>query len=292
MEAVFLFKNIQAQGLQVSSGFCVGFPAMTSFTGAAEAFCMKLAQTLKLSTKDFESKGVLVAFENYQFLDCYRKTRKMVKLKENIYEQVVQAFANATLHLAFSVEAKSPEARKALEAGAGQAAAEVLSGMQIAKARLEDVGYPIRLKANEGESLQVAALRALPSQAWVVHDASNLITKIREENRDLLEGLACATLRPNQRPSEWRTFFEDNTETPWKMAAVQIGFMKVDEQGVGRGIRTDAQGNLPKAFVASPTLGLVRFQKAASVRVAVRRGDIVPFWRMFKERPNIWSAVI
>lgn len=289
METVFLFKSIQARGLQVSSGFCVGFPAMTAFTGAAEAFCMKLAQKLGLPASDFESKGVLVAFEDYQFIDSYRKTRKP---KENTYEQVVQAFANATLHLAFSVQAKSPEAREALEAGVGQEAAEALAGMQLAKARLEGVKYPVRLKANEGETLQVAALRALPSRAWVVNDASPLVAKMREEKRDLLEGLACATLRPNQRPSNWRAFFEEKTATPWKMAAVQVGFMQVDDQGVSRGVRSDAQGNLPKAYVASPTLGLIRFQKAASVRVAVSGGDIPPFWRMFQEQSGLWSAIV
>lgn len=278
MKYYVVVRNAQVTGMHVSSAFCIGFPAMTSFAGLAQAYVIGLGDYFGLEHGELDNKGILVSFSDYQFLDSYRKTRKP---KSNDFQQIVQAYANGTFTFIFAIEPKTAKAEQALQEGWKQASAAVLENLKVAKGTLRIDARKVSVFDDEE-----SAVKQIPSQYWVARDVGWLVENMREKGLNVVDGLVQSTLQHNLRLDNWKKFFEEAGAEQFKLIATQIGYLQIDFEGLVKGNRKNLLGQPQDAFVASPVLGLVRLQKAASVRAHAE--DSYPFWNFHTDSNGVW----
>jgi len=287
MTRMFLFKGVKAEHVKVNHGVFVGLPSLTGLTGLNRHFAIALAKALRLPVDSLQPSGALLAFEGYYLHEGYKKGHKPGSAT---YEALPAAWASFTAHIALEVSPTTPEAVEALnQSEVSRIARELLATMSLCKGGLREVPWPVNLERarQNGESEREAVLKLLPSQSFVVRDYSMLVAEMREAQLPLMEGMVAATLPHAQRPEQFRNFFEreEADDSLAVLAPVMNGYLKIEESATGASVRQDALGNLTTATVASPSFTLVRMQKAASVRAAVR--DLSDpdraFWRERKE---------
>lgn len=277
---VFLFKNVHVESIKVSHNLMIGLPSLTGITGMAANFASKVSQALDLEPEEIVSSGVLFAFEDYQLIDGYKKGYKQAyvggQLKGSaVYEALPAAFANLTIHVAFELTAVTERASQVLSGdGTNKMAQAILSEMNFCKGRMANVPLPVNLhspKLAELGGLRARAVAMLPSFSTVMVEASEIVQNLRDEGFPLMEGLIAATLPHPLRPQLYQRFFEAESRGAgiWKLAAVQDGFLVVDAEGVGQATRPHYSGEQGVSHVASATLGLVRLQSAASLKISI-----------------------
>jgi len=287
MTRMFFFKGVRAEHVRVSHGVFVGLPSLTGLTGLNRHFAIALAKALRLPVDSLQPAGALLAFEGYHLHEGYKKGHKAGSAT---YEALPAAWASFTAHLALEVAPTTPEAEEALnQSQVPGIAQELLTTMSLCKGSLREVPWPANLEMSrrEGESTRATVLRLLPSSSFVVRDYGMLVAEMREAQLPLMECLVATALPHARRPEKFRKFFEreEADDSQASLAPVMNGYLKIEESASANSVRQDALGNLTSATVASPSFTIVRMQKAASVRVAVRDlGDLDrAFWRERKE---------
>lgn len=287
MTRMFFFKGIKAEHVRVSHGVFVGLPSLTGLTGLNRHFAIALAKALRLPVDSLQPTGALLAFEGYHLHEGYKKGHKA---SSATYEALPAAWASFTAHIALEIAPTSPEAVEALnQSDVSLIAKELLATMSLCKGGLREVGWPLNMQKarRAGESDREVVLRLLPSNSFVVRDYGMLVEEMREAQLPLMECLVASALPHAQRPEKFRNFFEreEADDSLAALAPVMNGFLKIEESPSGASVRQDALGTLTTATVASPSFTIVRMQKAASVRAAVRNlsDPDRAFWRERKE---------
>lgn len=287
MNRMFYFKGIRAEHVRVSHGVFVGLPSLTGVTGLNRHFAIALAKALELPVDALQPAGALLAFEGYHLHEGYKKGHKAGSAT---YEALPAAWASFTAHIALEVTATTPAAIEAMnDAEVPQIAQELLATMPLCKGGLREVPSPVNLERlrKDGESARETVLRLLPSNSFVVRDYGMLVAEMREAQLPLMECLVATALPHAQRPEKFRKFFEreDADDSLAKLAPVMNGYLKIEAAPSSASVRQDALGNLTAATVASPSFTIVRLQKAASVRAAIRdlSDSDRAFWREVKE---------
>ncbi|MCC5611507.1 hypothetical protein LC612_33380 [Nostoc sp. CHAB 5834] len=288
--SIFFFRETRMQGVKVSHNLAVGLPSLTGIVGLGGMFAAKLAQSMGFKPTDLVCRGVLFAIEDYVKAPGFKKGRKADKKFEN--EAIPAVWANFTAHVAFEVEATEPALQEVLNQNQlHQKAKEVLQQLSFCKGNITHVNKAIDLSKPTLAGLGSArdrVLALLPSNSLVISDASNIVYEMRTRSIPLMDGFVAATMPHANRPKRLQEFFETAGQAPdqtdasaWKLVPVQDGYEVLDTEGLGNAVRADFSGNQGKSFVATPTLGLVRLQKAASIRFQGRESSpTIPFWSM------------
>lgn len=284
---IFHFKGVHAETVKVNHNMAVGLPSLTGVTGLGGAFASRLAEAAGLSPTDLECTGVLFALEDYQLVDGYKKGYKAGSFT---YEAIPAAWANFTCHFAFEMRATTDTARDLLEGtGLAGTAKAVLLELRLCKGRFSHVSVPVNLGspklARDYGDERSRSIAMLPSSALVVTEEGRIVNALREAQLPLMEGLIAASLVHSRRPPPFREFFAEHAgDGLWKLAVVQDGYLLIDEQGVGNATRPNYAGEQGRSHVVSPTLGLVRLQSAASLKLGIAAETALgaPFWSMQK----------
>jgi hypothetical protein len=285
---LFLFKDLQVNGAKVSHHFMVGLPSLTGLTGLATAFGAKVAQSLDCDPLDVKS-SVLCAIDNYQLHEGFKKgfNGKGPDLKA-----VPAAWASFNAHLVIELTTTSQQLGEAFDGvDLNDIAVDVLQSLTLCKGSIQNVRKPVNLEAprlkDKFPNVKERALAMIPAQSLVITETS-VVSAMRSEQLPLMQGLVAASLPAYRRPKKYQQFFEDYEIDAWKLVPVQDGYLVIDQDGAGTSTRKNFRGEQGPSYVASPTLTLVRLQKAASLRVqqlsAAKAGEAertpLPFWSL------------
>lgn len=284
-----MFKGMSVSGAKVTHHNTTGLPSLTGIVGLGDAFAATLATELGLKPTDFVCNGVLFAFENYHLHEGFKRVLK--QLEKPSVEALPQCYASFVAHMVFIVEATTEAAGSVLNGrDLNSVSTDVMRAARLCGGRFDRVAAPVNLGSARLAGLaddESRAIAMLPSHSTVLNDATLLVAKMREAGLPLMEGLLASVMYPANRPAPYKEFFEnpDHGEGMWRLAPVQDGFLVIDNEGTVPALRVAFDGSQGMSHVASPTLSLVRLQKAASVKLQTYTGPLEdtpkgPFWRM------------
>ncbi len=261
-----LFKDVRAEHVKVSQGPFVGLPSLTGVAGLGRQLCLSLCHELELAPADISLDSFLFAYDAYQLHEGFKKG---FKPGTPVYEAIPAAWASFNLHLAFRVEANSPEAASALaRPDLRELAADLLATLRLCKGSLHPQRSAVNLGAKRLVSLDSDAARVLailPPRARVLRDRSLVVEDARNAGLPLMETLIAATLRPRDRPQPYQAVFASGDES-WQPTVALNGFFYLEDVPTGIAQRADVFGNMLAARAASAAFTIAELQSVAVAR--------------------------